>query len=180
MDIYQKHEINWTSLASSSSSSPSSSANPIAAISTTAEQIESSKKQQKALISARQNKAMSVATKPGQQIAMSAFMLWMSGSQLNIFSITTVSGAIIGPLASLWALNSTFSHLAGTHGEVDLTTPKAIYVALNVAWLAVGLYRMSTMRLLPLTSADWTNKVLWKEMHEVTSIPPDNMIIGDW
>jgi hypothetical protein len=32
---------------------------------------------------------MAIAMKPGSQIAMNAFMMYMSGSTLNIFSINT-------------------------------------------------------------------------------------------
>jgi hypothetical protein len=43
-----------------------------------------------ALVAKRSQKAMAIALKPGQQIAMNAFMMYMSGSSLNIFSINTV------------------------------------------------------------------------------------------
>ena len=50
--------------------------------------------------------------------------------------------------------------------------PKLIFVLLNCVWLAVGLYKMSKMRLLPTTSADWSGRIVWKQMDEITSIPP--------
>lgn len=107
---------------------------------------------------------------------MSAFMMYMSGSQLNIFSINTVSGAILSPLTGLFSLHKTFSHLADSSSSTNanLATPKLLFVVLNVVWLAIGVYKMSSMRLLPTTSADWMGRIQWKEMQEVTSIPPDN------
>jgi hypothetical protein len=104
-------------------------------------------------------------------------MMYMSGSQLNIFSINTVSGAIMSPLTGLFSLHKTFSHLADSttpSSDANLTTPKLVFVALNLVWLCVGLYKMSSMRLLPTTSADWMHRIAWKEMQELTSIPPDD------
>jgi ER membrane protein complex subunit 4 len=129
--------------------------------------------QQAALTGKRQKLAMSIAMKPGQQILMQAFMLWMSGSQLNMFSINVTSMAIITPLAAIFTMDQTFGNLR----DVDLKVPKLLYTALNLAFLGVGLYKMSSMRLLPTTAADWTSKIVWKDMMEQTSIPPDNMIL---
>ena len=102
---------------------------------------------------------------------MNALMLYMSGSQLNIFSINTVSMAVFTPLASIFTLEQTFGHLSQ---KVDLQMPKLLFVGLNLAWLCLGLYKMSSMRLLPTTSADWTSKIPWKDVMESTSIPPDS------
>lgn len=129
--------------------------------------------QQNALTAKRKSMAMSIAMKPGQQILMNAFMMYMSGSQLNIFSINICSSAILSPLANLFGINQQFSALQ----KVELTTAKLIFVALNLVWLGVGLYKMSTMRLLPTTSADFVYKIGWKEMMETTSIPPDNLMM---
>jgi hypothetical protein len=120
-----------------------------------------------ALVAKRYSKAMAIATKPGQQFAMNAFMLYMSGKTLNIFSISTTSMAILTPLTSLVKLESTFGNL-----ECDTQMPKLIFVALNLAWLCLGMYKMTSMRLLPTTSADFTDSIVWKDMLETSSIPP--------
>jgi ER membrane protein complex subunit 4 len=120
-----------------------------------------------ALLAKRKSKAMSIAMKPGQQIFMNAFMMYMSGKTLNIFSISITSMAILSPLASLFTIDKAFGNL-----ELDSQMPKLIYAACNLAWLALGLYKMSSMRLLPTTSADWTDSIVWKDMLETSSIPP--------
>lgn len=111
---------------------------------------------------------MSLASKPGQQVMMNAFMMYMSGSTLNIFSISTTSTAIITPITSIFKMESMFANFE----EVDTQIPKLIYVALNLVWLAVGMYKLSAMRLLPTTSADWADSIVWKDMTEMSSIPP--------
>lgn len=123
--------------------------------------------EQDKLMAKRKAQAMGVAVKPGQQILMNVFMMYMSGSTLNIFSISTTSMAILSPLTSIFMLHKTFEKY-----DVDTTTPKLIFVALNLVWLAVGTYKLTAMRLLPTTSADWADSIVWKEMMETTSIPP--------
>lgn len=120
-----------------------------------------------ALVARRKQKAMAIAMKPGSQVAMNAFMMYMSGSNLNIFSINTVSSAILTPITSLFSMERTFANL-----DVDAQMAKAIYVAINLVWLGVGLYKMSAMRLLPTTSADFADSIVWKDMMETSSIPP--------
>ena len=124
---------------------------------------------------------VALAVKPFQQIAMNAFMMYMSGRQLNIFSIGVCSSAILSPLTSIFNLDATFGPLQEQGGKKgggdELQLPKFIFVALNLVWLAVGLYKMSTMRLLPTMAADWTSKIVWKEMMELTSLPPDNSML---
>jgi ER membrane protein complex subunit 4 len=143
--------------------------------------ILSAKKQEEALAVKRQKMAMSIAVQPGQQIAMQAFMMYMSGNQLNMFSINVTSSAIISPLTAIFSIDQAFrkvQHDTTNNEDANdrLQIPKLIYLALNLVFLAVGLYKMSSMRLLPTTSADWISKVEWKEIVEATSIPPDTMI----
>lgn len=120
----------------------------------------------------KKSKAMSIAFSPGKQIGMSAFMMYMSGQNLNIFSINTVSMAILTPIGNILNMDRVFAALS----DVDLQMPKLAYFAMNMAWLAVGLYKMSSMRLLPTTAADWTSKIQWKEALEGSSLPSDNML----
>jgi ER membrane protein complex subunit 4 len=145
---------------------------------TSSSTLASTKKQQQILAAKRQKMAMSIALQPGQQILMQAFMLYMSGSQLNMFSINVTTMAIISPLTAIFSIDQTFRKVQNDSTSDDdvLQIPKFIYLALNLAFLALGLYKMSSMRLLPTTSADWLSKIEWKEMVETTSIPPDNMI----
>lgn len=119
------------------------------------------------MIARRQQKAMAIATKPGSQVAMNAFMMYMSGANLNIFSINTVSTAILTPVTSILNIERIFGKL-----DVDAQTAKLVYIAINLVWLGVGLYKMSAMRLLPTTSADFADSIVWKDMMETSSIPP--------
>ena len=131
-------------------------------------QVVLTQSQQTALALKKKQKAMSMAMAPGQQIAMNAFMMYMSGSGLNIFSISVTSTAILTPVRSLMTMGKMFQPLGD-----DLQMAKLLFVALNLVWLGVGKYKLSSMKLLPTTSADWTGSVVWKEMMETSSIPPE-------
>jgi len=120
----------------------------------------------------KQNKAMSLAMGPAKQIAMNGFMMWMSGKNLNIFSISITSMAIMNPVKGILSTPNVFRSCEDPDGKVDLNSAKAIFLVMNLVWLGVGLYKMGTMKLLPLTSADWESYVVWKHVLETTSLPP--------
>mmetsp|Transcript_19661 Transcript_19661/g.28905 ORF Transcript_19661/g.28905 Transcript_19661/m.28905 type:complete len:203 (-) Transcript_19661:299-907(-) len=125
-----------------------------------------------ALTAKKKAKAMEMAMSPGKQIAMNGFMMYMSGKTLNIFSISITSMALLTPLKSVFTMGTAFKPFEDPDGKVDLQTAKLVFLALNFVWFGVGLYKMANMRLLPTTSADWSGSVVWKEMMEVSSVPP--------
>ena len=129
-------------------------------------------KQVMAIRARKQSKAMSIALSPMKQLGMNAFMLWMSGKNLNIFSISTTSMAIMNPIKAILSVSTMFRTCEDPEGKVDLTSSKALFVLLNLLWLGVGMYKMATMKLLPLTSADWESYVVWKHLTETSSLPP--------
>uniref|UniRef100_A0A7S0GI69 ER membrane protein complex subunit 4 n=2 Tax=Proboscia inermis TaxID=420281 RepID=A0A7S0GI69_9STRA len=126
---------------------------------------------ERTLIARKKAKAMAIATAPGKQIMMNGFMMYMSGKSLNLFSISITSMALLSPLKAIFNMGIAFKPFEDPDGKVDLQTAKLAYVALNLLWLIVGLYKMSNMRLLPTTSADWSGSVVWKEMLEGSNIP---------
>jgi hypothetical protein len=133
-----------------------------------------SQSQKNAIAVKQRQHAMQIATRPGQQILMNAFMMYMSGNQLNVFSINITGSAILSPLGAIFSLDQAFAHIPA---KVDLQMAKLVFLALNLAWLGLGLYKMSSMRLLPTTSADWAFKVPFKEYLEQSSVPPDDFIL---
>jgi len=103
--------------------------------------------------------AMSLAQQPGKQLFMTAFMLYMSGSTLQIFSIMMVGMALWKPFAALFSVNQQFARYSDSN--VDVTFPKLIYFVLNLVGVGVGLYKCQTLGILPST-ADWISDVIRK------------------
>ena len=111
-----------------------------------------------------------MAYSPGKNLLTTAFMLWMSGSSVQIFSIMMTGMALINPLKAIFGVNEFFSALAKEEG-VDIHLPKLIYLSLQLLSLGLALYKCSTMGLLPLTSADWTSFIPSKSIDEHSAIP---------
>ncbi|GFH51928.1 hypothetical protein CTEN210_08404 [Chaetoceros tenuissimus] len=125
-----------------------------------------------AIIKKKSSAAMGLATSPAKSVLMQSFMMYMTGSNLNMMSISVTSMSILNPLKAILGINKQFAKFEDASGKVELQMPKLIFTLLNLVWLAVGLYKMSKMRLLPTTSADWSGRIVWKELMESTSIPP--------
>ena len=116
-------------------------------------------------LAAKQRHVNNMAYAPGKNLLTTAFMLWMSGSSIQIFSIMMTGMALINPIKALFTINEPFKPFEKEEG-IDLKMPKLIFASLQILALGVALYKCSTMGLLPLTSADWVSylpKVVYKE-----------------
>lgn len=94
-----------------------------------------------------------------------------ASTQLSLTQFRQLYYALDIVIQSIISTNNAFKTYEDQDGKVDLQVPKLIWIALNMAWLLIGVYKMSSMRLLPTTSADWAGAVLWKEMLEESSVP---------
>lgn len=117
------------------------------------------------LQASKEGVVMQIALGPGKALMSTAFMLWMCGSSIQIFSIYATGNALVNPIKGLLAVNAAFQQFEKEDG-VSLFLPKAIFAALQVLSLAVALYKCSTMGLLPLTSADWAGFLPKKQLME--------------
>ena len=115
---------------------------------------DSSKKKQVSIEKLKQKRAMEIGWAPGKNLLMTGFMLWMSGSGVNIFSMMITGMAVMNPCKALFNVSGPFKALA-QDGKTDLTQAKLTFVAMNLLGLAMGMYKCATMGLLPLTSSDW-------------------------
>ncbi|KAJ1735139.1 hypothetical protein LPJ61_000702 [Coemansia biformis] len=105
----------------------------------------------------RVKKAWEVAIGPGKSLPMQAFMAWMSGTSVSIFSILITGMILMSPLRAIMGVQQAFAGLerGGKSAKVDLTMQKAVFVAINLAGILFGMYRLSIMGLLPTTTSDW-------------------------
>ena len=78
----------------------------------------------------KQKRAMEIAYGPGKNIFMQGFMMWMSGSQINIWSMMITGMALINPIKAIADTNRTFARL--DDGKVDLMMPKLVFIVLNI------------------------------------------------
>jgi hypothetical protein len=94
-------------------------------------------------------KAWEVALAPVKQLPMTAIMMYMSGNSLQIFSIMMVGMAFKNPIMGLMATNQAFEKLESEGTKGKITMVKAVYVAMQLLALALGIWKVNGMGLLP-------------------------------
>ncbi|KAI5777793.1 hypothetical protein EDC01DRAFT_388420 [Geopyxis carbonaria] len=100
-------------------------------------------------------KAWELALAPAKSIPMNAIMMYMSGNTLQIFSIMMTAMLFMNPLKALASIGSTFQHFDNERTHSRLWPVKLAYAALQVATIALGIWKVNGMGLLPTTSSDW-------------------------
>jgi ER membrane protein complex subunit 4 len=121
-------------------------------------------------VAAKNKHCMNLAIGPGKSLLQTAFMLWMSGSSIQIFSIYTTGNALINPLKGIGNMSQVFGKFDKEEG-VDTRLPKLVFVALQLLSVGVALYKCAMMSLLPLTSADWVWRLGGRTYEETAGIP---------
>ena len=108
----------------------------------------------------KEKKAWDLAKEPFSKIFLTSFMMWMSGNQVNIFSMIITILALWNPLQAIFSINSVFAPLMSSKGEtpISLTLPKLCYLFLNIILVGIALYKCQSLGLLP-TPADWASSL---------------------
>ncbi|PFH53590.1 hypothetical protein AMATHDRAFT_73400 [Amanita thiersii Skay4041] len=107
----------------------------------------------------KEKKAWDFAVSPAKSLPMQAFMLYMSGGGVQIFSISIVFMLLLTPLKNLAGINSAFAQFAPAKSDTKslstLPLQKLVYLACNILTLGVGLWKCKSMGLLPTGTGDW-------------------------
>ncbi|KAF9516110.1 hypothetical protein BS47DRAFT_1341195 [Hydnum rufescens UP504] len=105
-------------------------------------------------------RAWELAISPAKSLPMNAFMLYMSGGGVQIFSIGILAMLLLNPIKAVSTINNAFAPYtpsASDSTRSSLLLPKLTYIACNILTLALGVYKCHSMGLLPTGSADWLN-----------------------
>ncbi|KAI6247267.1 ER membrane protein complex subunit 4 [Erysiphe necator] len=100
-------------------------------------------------------KAWEVALAPVKQLPMTAFMMYMSGNTMQIFSIMMVVMAFKTPIMGLLAINQAFGKFESDTIKSQLVMVKGVYVLMQILALGLGVWKVDRMGLLPTTRSDW-------------------------
>ncbi|CAH7681452.1 hypothetical protein PPACK8108_LOCUS14044 [Phakopsora pachyrhizi] len=143
----------------------------------------------KELLSLRQKKSWEVALAPAKQVPMQAFMIWMSGNGVQIFSVMMVYMLIKGSITGSISVNQTFKPFQSSSSSLikmnnsrslnaknkrstknskkstitqepnkdndSLILQKLTFVACQGLLLALGIWKVNGMGLLPTRISDW-------------------------
>ncbi|OAX79431.1 hypothetical protein ACJ72_06250 [Emergomyces africanus] len=100
-------------------------------------------------------KAWEIALAPTKQLPMNAIMMYMSGNSLQIFSIMMVFMLFKGPIQGLLNTNSAFVKFETESTKGQMLGVKLVYVLMQFMLLALGIWKVNGMGLLPTTRSDW-------------------------
>lgn len=94
-------------------------------------------------------KAWEIALAPAKQLPMSAIGMYMSGNSLQIFSIMMVFMLFKGPILAIIGIQGTFQRLESPGIAQQMLLVKAAFVGCNLLALALGIWKVNGMGLLP-------------------------------
>ncbi|KAH9484063.1 ER membrane protein complex subunit 4 [Psilocybe cubensis] len=107
----------------------------------------------------KEKRAWDVAIAPAKSLPMQAFMLYMSGGGVQIFSIGIVFMLLLSPFKNIAGINEAFAQYAPSKKRPKAITTlpihKAVYILCNLLTLGVGLWKCRSMGLLPTGTGDW-------------------------
>ncbi|CAN6482243.1 unnamed protein product [Victoria cruziana] len=104
-------------------------------------------------------KAWEVAQAPFKNLFMMGFMMWMAGNTVHLFSIGITFSALWQPISALQSVGKVFEPYKDS--RVDTVAPKLVFIALNLAAMGLGVWKLNALGLLPTHASDW-----------VSSLPP--------
>lgn len=105
----------------------------------------------------KQLKAWEAAHAPVKNLFMMGFMMWMAGNTVHLFSIGITFSALWSPISALQGLDKVFEPFKDA--RVDMLLPKLTFIAVNVAGLGLGLWKLNSLGLLPTHASDWVSNL---------------------
>lgn len=81
--------------------------------------------------------------------------MYMTGNSLQIFSIFMVFTLFKTPIQAILAIPRVFAPFETPGTSSRLFVVKLVYILTNLMMLALGMYKVNAMGLLPTTRSDW-------------------------
>ncbi|EPE10728.1 hypothetical protein F503_05823 [Ophiostoma piceae UAMH 11346] len=112
-------------------------------------------------------KAWEVALGPLKSLPMTGIMMYMSGNSLQIFSIMMVFMAFKNPIMGLLSTQQAFERFETPGNRGKILQVKLAFVAMQFVALALGVWKINGMGLLPTTRSDW---LAWETPRDVAEL----------
>lgn len=111
-------------------------------------------------------KAWEIATGPAKNIPMNLIMSYMTGNSMQIIPITMALMLLLNPLRAIFMETSVvFNGLLNERNSSKLVLPKVVFVICQMMNMAIGLWKLKQMGLIPNKEADW---ISWKPVAQIT------------
>ncbi|KAI5393668.1 hypothetical protein KIW84_060696 [Lathyrus oleraceus] len=105
----------------------------------------------------KSQKAWEVAQAPFKNLLMMGFMMWMAGNTVHLFSIGITFSALWQPISALQTVGKMFEPYKDA--KVELLGPKLLFIALNLGGMALGVWKLNSLGLLPTHTSDWVSSL---------------------
>ncbi|VDN52669.1 unnamed protein product [Dracunculus medinensis] len=99
-------------------------------------------------------RAWDMALQPMKNLPMNMFMMYMSGNTISILPIIMIVMMAWRPVKALMSFNATFKPLQDEHTGT-LLPHKIVFIVGNMLAVAMALYKLHGMSLLPNHASDW-------------------------
>merc|ERR1711907_235812 len=106
-----------------------------------------------------EKKAWEFAQSQMKQVGMYAFMMYMSGGSVHIFSIMMTFNCLYQPLMAILNSGKAFEKFRGAEGRVSTLGPQALFCLIQCGGLGFALYKLANIGLLPTHISDWVSGV---------------------
>ena len=103
----------------------------------------------------KMKKAWEVAIAPAKQLPMSAIGMYMSGNSLQIFSIMMVFMLFKNPFTAIMNVQGQFARFESEGNASKLLGTKLVFIVTNLLSVALGLWKVNGMGLLPYVDRHW-------------------------
>ncbi|ORY38853.1 DUF1077-domain-containing protein [Rhizoclosmatium globosum] len=122
-------------------------------------------------------KSWETAIAPLKQVPMQGFMLYMSGNSVQIYSIMVTVMLFMNSFNAILGTNHAFKRFESTSSGTDkkppsnanLIFPKIVYILAQCVLFGLGVYKCSSMGLLPTSHSDWLSFLEVKRVVEYSS-----------
>lgn len=105
-------------------------------------------------------KAWEVATGPAKSVPMNLIMSYMTGNSLQMIPIMMTLMLFWNPLKAIFVETELlFRSLVTERNRSEMYLPKVVFVLCQLANMAVGVWKLNQMGLIPNKEADWLG---WK------------------
>mmetsp|Transcript_2657 Transcript_2657/g.3124 ORF Transcript_2657/g.3124 Transcript_2657/m.3124 type:complete len:182 (-) Transcript_2657:976-1521(-) len=105
-------------------------------------------------------KAWEIALGPAKSIPMNLIMSYMTGNSLQIIPIMMTLMLFWNPLKAIFTeTNASFKNLETKKNASDIFLTRAVFVICQLACMAVGIWKLYNMGLIPNSEGDW---LAWK------------------
>ena len=108
-------------------------------------------------LAAKEKAIWAFAQAPLKQVGMMAFMMWMSGSGVHIFSIMMTFTGLMQPLSAIAGSGKAFERFQDEQKRMRLTAPRALYCLIQFGGFAYAMWKLANMGLLPTGVCDWVS-----------------------